>query len=519
MASASVSYGTILPSADNKPSKAQNYSRNQDEPTACSRWTQAESEESLDGLDTARFWLAIGCVLCNDFVASFDSTLMASIHPVITSYFSASGAAPWLSTTFLVTSTAFMPLFAPLSDIIGRRTVWAAASTVFTLALLWCAMAPSIGSFIAARTFCGLGAGGVYSMGLIILNDLVPTDRRAMFQSCLVLAFGLGQASGAAFGGLLCDTIGWRGAFWIQIPAFVVCGGTSYLAVPKSLGPQLGKRSNGAWKALVKTFDVAGMSVLALSVTCLILYLNLGGVVLPWSHPALIASLIASVISGGLFVVIESRVQYPVMPLRLLLGAPRANINYVNFLGSIIMAAILFNAPLFFEAVKHDSPTVAGLRLIAPFLALTVSGFLSCMTMCSVGRIRPGMLFGAVMMLAGTVCIGFMSQEVSSWVSLVLLLPSSLGQGFLFPASVLFLLRASLPAEHAVVTSTLLLWRRLGSVVGVAVSTLVVRDRLSFYLGIYISGPDQAKSFSSLSFYRPKFRKNQRNPRARKKML
>ena len=328
-------------------------------------------------------------------------------------------------------------------------------------------------------------------MGSIILNDLVPIERRGTFQSCLVLSFGLGQASGAALGGLLCDTIGWRGAFWVQIPGFVVCSVVSHVVVPKSLGPQLGKPSKGIFKALIQTFDFAGVTVLALSVTCLILYLNLGRVVLPWSHPAMIVSLIASVVLGGFFLFIETKVPNPVMPIRLLRGAPRANINYVNFLGAVITAAIIFNAPLYFEAVKRDSPTVAGLRLIAPFLALAVSGFLSCMTMSSVSLIRPAMLFGAVTMLAGSVSVAFLNLEVSSWGSLMLLVPASFGQGFMFPATYLCVLRTSPHAEHAVVTSTLMLWRRLGSVLGVAVSTLVVQNRLSFYLDKYISGPDQ----------------------------
>ena len=280
-------------------------------------------------------------------------------------------------------------------------------------------------------------------MGSIILNDLVPIARRATVQSRLILAFGIGQESGATLGGLLCDTIGWRGAFWVQVPGFVVCGGVSHLMVPKSLGPQLGKRSKGALKTLIQTFDFSGMSLLALSVTCLILFLNLGGVVLRWSHPAMIVSLIALVVKAGVFLLSETQAKSPVIPIKLLLDGPRANINYVNFLGSGIIAAIIFNAQLYLEAVKRDSPTVAGLRLIAPFLALTVSGFLSCMTISAVSLIRPAMLFGAVMMLVGLFGIAFMSLEVSSWISLAMLVPSSFGQSFLLTVSSLCVLRTS----------------------------------------------------------------------------
>lgn len=413
---------------------------------------------------------------------------MASVHPVITSYFNSSNSAAWLSTAFLISSTALMPLFAPLSDTIGRRIVWLVTTIVFAIALVWCAVAPSIASFIAARTLCGLGAGGVMAMGPIIVNDLVPIEMRATLQSMLILAFGLGQASGAAMGGFLCDFVGWRWAFGIQVPGFVFCGLMSYLTVPNDLGPQLAKHSKGALRALAKTFDLAGLLLLAFSVTCLILYLNLGGTILPWSHPSMIATLIISVVSACIFLKVETRVEYPVMPTRLLLSWPRANINFANFFGSVVIAATVFNAPLYFEVVKHDSPTVAGLRLILPFLTLTASGFLSCLIITSKYRIRPAIVFGAITMLLGSICVSRLDRRIPSWLALIFLMPSFLGLGFMFPATYLCMLRASPLKEHAVTTSTLMLWRRLGSVMGVSISTLVVQNRLSSHLWETITG-------------------------------
>jgi MFS family permease len=93
----------------------------------------------------------------------FDSTLMASSHPVITSYFNASNSASWLSTAFLLTSTALQPLFGRLSDTIGRRQLYLLGISFLAVTTAWCALAQSIGSFIAARAFCGLGAAGVSS--------------------------------------------------------------------------------------------------------------------------------------------------------------------------------------------------------------------------------------------------------------------------------------------------------------------------------------------------------------------
>ena len=341
------------------------------------------------------------------------------------------------------------------------------------------------------------------SMGAIIINDLVPIETRATYQSMMILAFGIGQTSGAALGGLLCDTIGWRWSFGIQVPGVLLCSLASYLATPSDLGPRRAKHAKSAFRSLMKTLDLAGLIFLALSVTCLILFLNLGGNVFPWSHPCIIASLVTALVSMCCFVRVESKASNPIMPARLLITRPRGYLNFLNFCGSLIVSAIIFNIPLYFEVVRGDSPTVAGLRLIVPFLALPVAGFVSCMVINSRVWIRPAIICGTIMMLTGAICLACMGRKLSSWVTLVFLVPSSAGMGIAFPAINLCLLRTSPPGEHAMVTSTMFLIRRLGSVIGVALSTLVMQGTLLSYLQKLITGSHKAEvyihSFSSIS--------------------
>lgn len=138
--------------------------------------TPTTTNPYLGGISVARFWLLFAQIMAGYFVACFDSTIMASSHPVITSYFGSSNSASWLSTAFLLTSTSFQPVLGGLSDAVGRKGPYVVTIAVFLLATVWCALAGSMTSFIVARAVCGFGAGGMMALGSIIVSDVVPIE-------------------------------------------------------------------------------------------------------------------------------------------------------------------------------------------------------------------------------------------------------------------------------------------------------------------------------------------------------
>lgn len=224
----------------------------------------------LGGVSVFRFWLIFGVILANHFVACFDSTIMASSHPVITSYFNSSNSASWLSTAFLLTSTAFQPLFGRLSDSMGRKLPYVFTLAVFLLSTVWCGLAQSMTSFILARALCGLGAGGMMVMGSIITSDLVPIEIRGAYQSYINIVYGAGSTLGAATGGAIADSLGWRWEFGIQVPFISVCLVLAMLFTPSDLGLRKGVTKQGLWGAM-RVFDFKGSLLLTVSITCLIL--------------------------------------------------------------------------------------------------------------------------------------------------------------------------------------------------------------------------------------------------------
>jgi MFS family permease len=332
-----------------------------------------------------------------------------------------------------------------------------------------------------------------------MINDIVSIEVRGTYQAYINLFYGGGSATGAAFGGFLCDKIGWRMTFALQVPFLLALFLNAYFTTPVSLGPHLARHSDRGIIDAIKGFDVLGSVLLTTSVAFLILGFNLGGNVYPWDHPLIITSLVVAVITGAILIRVEFKASRPVMPMQMLSTQPRANIVFNNFLAQVGINTIIFNAPLYFQAVKLDTPSQSGFRLAGPSVALTVCGVSSGFFMTATGRMKELIVIGSLSMLLGAVCLSAMWDTIPTWLATIFLAPASIGQGLAFPASSLAVLATSTQEDQAVMTSTLILWRNLGIVLGVSISSLILQNALTAYLTRFVTGSDKQHVCTSLA--------------------
>ncbi|OCT44584.1 putative transporter [Cladophialophora carrionii] len=432
------------------------------------------------------FWSIIfGCT-----IAFFDTTLMASSHPVITSYFNASNAASWLSTVFYLTSTVFQPVFGRVSDNIGRRPVLIFVIVMFFTSTAWCGAAGDIGGFIAARAASGIGAGGVVSLASILTSDMVKIEYRGIYQSYYNLAYGVGNGLGAALGGFLCDKLGWRAAFYVQLPFIAVYGVLAVLSCPDNLGPNLAKTQGKTIREGFKSFDVYGTVGMILTVSGLILGVNLGGNVFSWTHPFVISSLVVAVIAGIGLVLVERRAERPILPLRLFTTTPVANVIGSNFVASMTVNAVLFNVPLYLQAVRQTSPTTSGFYLFPPLVGASITAIAVGFYITLTRRLKPPMIVGSISALGGAVAVTCLSADTPARLVPWLIPFVSIGQGAFFPAATIAVLALNSQEDQAVATTTLGLVRSLGSILGVALSSWVLQNALPIYLNKYVTAAD-----------------------------
>ncbi|KAK7955641.1 uncharacterized protein PG986_004863 [Apiospora aurea] len=435
----------------------------------------------LHNTSPARFFVISAQILLVQFAGCFDATVMASSHPAITSHFRAAAAASWLSTSFLLASTACQPL-------IGRP-LFLGCLAVFVVATAGCAAAPGIGWLIAARGLCGVGAGGLMVLGDIILSDLVPVERRGLYYPYSSLVYGIGSTLGAALGGFLAEHLGWRWIFASQIPVMLVCLAVSAVAIPRDLGVQVQEDYDGtvttgrSLRDSLRDFDFVGSGLLCVILTTMILGLNLGGQILPWSHPIVASALV------------EWRcASHPLVPLDFISRAPRANLLASSFISTMLTNSVLFNMPIFLQAVLLATPTRSGLQLMFPFAVTSAVSALTAYTIARTQKLRWSLVAGAAFFLAGALCLARLpGRSTPHWLAVAALVPTSVGQGLQNPGTFIAVLASAAEGEkrqnrQGLATSVMVLVRSVGQVVGIAASSLLLQGSLRHYLGQLVVG-------------------------------
>lgn len=424
-------------------------------------------------------WIQLA-IMSNVFLYGLDSTITAATYAVISSEFDAANTASWLTTSYLVTSTAFQPLYGRVSDIFGRRLCFFISTITFTFGCLGCGVANNIIFLNVMRALTGFGGGGLMTMATIVNSDMIPFRKRGMYQALQNGIYGFGAISGASFGGSIADHIGWRWCFLFQVPVSIMALIIGALVVSDQSG---GFSLDGSLGTVWHRVDFSGSLLLVVAISVQLVGLSLGGNELPWGSPWVIGALIGSVFLFGLFLVVEEKTSaIPVIPLRLLQGRLPIATQCANVCAGMAAYGYLFMLPLFFQVVLLDSATTAGARLAIPSLATPIGGLIAGVVMSRWGKLLALVRTGALLMVVGNGLVTLLQFQDSKWKYFVYVFPANLGQGIIYPG-ILFTSLASFDhADHAVTASTVYLIRSLGTVWGVSVTSAIVQTTLSVRL-------------------------------------
>ncbi len=365
----------------------------------------------------------------------------------------------WTVNSYGIAFAAGIVTAAALGDRFGRRRVFNFGLALFTLSSAACALAPSAGALIAARTVQGIGAAAVMPLSLTILTTSFPPARRGLIVGVYGGLAGLAVAAGPLIGGAVTQGLDWHWIFWLNVPIGVVAIALSTRLLPESFGRR-------------ESLDLIGVALVTLGVTGLV-----WGLVRANDPAASTAELLVAVAGGASllagFIAWEQRVAHPIVPPRMFRNRAFAMGNATMFLMSGATFAAAFMVTQEFQFARGYSPLSAGLRLLpffaTPMFVSPIAGAVSD----RVGR-RPLMVFGLSLQAAGFVWVALRGSLATNWVELAAaLLVAGVGISMALPTVPTTVLNSVDPEDMGKASGVNYMAQRFGAVFAIAIATSV----------------------------------------------
>lgn len=452
------------------------------------------------------------------FVSSLDGTIVANIMNRVAEEFSESDKKQWIATSFLLTNTAFQPLYGKLSDVTGRKFALLMAYFFFGIGCLLTCLARNVTEFAVARAICGIGGGGINACSSITVSDICTAKERGIYQGYANIVFGMGQMLGAPLGGLFIDTIGWRAIFGIQVPVVMVSACLAYRNVNIKLShvPPISERFT---RKNLSRIDFLGSVTLA-STICGVL------VLCSTDLNKLVVSL-ATAASFVLFLWVELfYAAERILPFELLKG-PFGLSSVVTVCSSFVIFGDIFRSPIYLQLIHDLSVTNTGLFMIFPSVSVAVGSLVTgavlrrtskSLELCSYLFVLAGIalqltglvisyyLVGAVepalsTQMASTLTFQFASQS-TLW-KLVFVFASVLvgfGYACLLVSTLVSIVFSIDKSQQATMTGIFYLWRSIGNVLGASLTLVVFQNSLTTSLRKYML--ESHRSFTKKQYYK-----------------
>src|SRR4051812_40650115 len=165
-----------------------------------------------------RFRMTFAGLLLAMLLASLDQTIVATALPTIVGDLGGLDQLSWVVTAYLLGATVSMPIWGRVSDLYGRKPLFQAAIVVFLAGSALSGAAQTLGELIASRALQGLGAGGLMTLAMAIVGDIVAPRERGRYQGYIQMVFVLASVAGPLLGGVFVDHASWRWVFYVNLP-------------------------------------------------------------------------------------------------------------------------------------------------------------------------------------------------------------------------------------------------------------------------------------------------------------
>ena len=398
------------------------------------------------------------------FLSALDQTVVGTAIRTIGDDLHGLSEQAWVTTGYLIVSTIATPIYGKLSDIFGRRPLFVIAIFIFIAGSIFASFSTSMIELAAFRAIQGLGAGGLMSMPLAIMGDMLAPRERAKYQGYFLAVFGISSLIGPLIGGLFAGAsqilwiAGWRWVFLINVPIGVI----ALAMVLRFL--HLPKRERGS--ARIDWWGAAGVIVALVP----LLLVAEQGRDWGWGSAAALACYIIGGIGIVAFVIIEIAMKDDALiPIKLFRSSTFSMATVIGVFVGFGMFGAMLTLPLYLQLVLGSSPTVSGLQLLPMILGLMVSSIASGQIIARTGRYRQFPIIGTAMLAGGFLYLTFIKVGDSYWFIAGAMLLIGLGLGQLMQTLTIASQNSVGLRDMGVATSASTFFRQIGGTLGTAV--------------------------------------------------
>ncbi|MBV9892858.1 MAG: MFS transporter [Chloroflexi bacterium] len=426
--------------------------------------------------------LTLGALMLCVFLSALDSSIVANALPRVIADLQGFELYAWVTTGYLLSSTAVVPIGGKLGDRFGRKPMLIGGATFFLAMTLLCGVAQNMPQLIVLRTLQGLGGGVLTATVFAVMGQLLAPAERARISGLITAVFSLAGAVGPVVGGYLTDTFSWRAVFYVNLP-FVLLA----LLILWRFFPQVG------YDGRRLPIDVGGAITSVAGIVLLLLALSLGGREYAWDSPIVLSLLGIGVAVLTLFLWLEARAPDPVLPLRLLRNNVVAISSTNSLAQSMAQISLALFVPLYAQAVMGTSATVSGTIMVPMLLGMVASNVAAGLRIAQVGRYKAFAILGFAMGAAGFGMLASLGPQTPFSLLAACLACLGVAIGMIFPTLTLSYQSAVEFRELGVATSLNQFCRSVGSTLGSALfgSILILR----FVTGLHASLPDQVNAW------------------------
>jgi EmrB/QacA subfamily drug resistance transporter len=409
-------------------------------------------------------------------LAAVDQTIVATALPTIVGDLGSLNELSWVVTAYLLAATVSMPIWGRLSDLSGRKPLFQAAIVIFLTGSALSGLAQTLGELIAFRALQGLGAGGLMTLAMAIVADIIPPRERGRYQGYIQLVFVLASVAGPLLGGFFVDQLTWRWIFFVNLPI----GALALLVISTTLHVPA-RRSR-------PRIDYPGTALLAGSLTSMLLVATWGGRQYAWTSATIAGLAIAAAVLLVGFLFQERRAHEPILPLRLFRDGVFDVVSISLFLTACAFFAAIVFMPLYLQIVTGASATTSGLLLLPLLLGAATTTAISGRLISRTGRYKVFPLAGLAVMAVGLLLLSDLDATSSRTRACVFVGIFGLGFGLVSQVLTLAIQNSVEPRDIGIATASANLFRALGGSLGVAVFGAIFASRLSTSLARTIPG-------------------------------